>query len=142
MDANGYQQWEKTFGTKGEAWGVLQTSDSGYIIAERIPDIRLIKVDTTGNEQWNWTFGGPNTDIGSSIQKTSDDGYILAGYTQSYGAGDRDGWVIRIRESSATASETKIPDINKSTERSTPGFEILGAMISVSILFLLMRKRT
>lgn len=193
LDANGNQQWEKILGTKGEAWAVLQTSDSGYIIAERInSDIRLIKVDTTGNEQWNRTFGGPNTDIGSSIQKTSDDGYILAGYTksygagdrdawviktdasgneqwnktfggekrdelyfvnetsrgyyilagytQSYGAGDRDAWLIRIREPSAATSETTVPD--KSIEKSTTGFEILGAMVSIVISFLLIRKRT
>ncbi len=143
LDANGHQQWEKILDTKGEARDVLQTSDSGYIIAERIKsDTRLIKVDTTGNEQWNRTFGGEKRDGFYFVNETYRGDYILAGSTQSYGSGDRDAWLIRIREPSATASETTIPDINKPAEKSTPGFEIFRAMVSIIILFLLMRKRT
>jgi len=195
LDANGNQQWEKILGTKGQAWAVLQTSDSGYIILDNMnSDMSLIKMDATGNEQWNRTFGGPNGEFGLSLKKTSDDGYILAGYTksfgagdrdawviktdasgneqwnktfggekrdefyfvnetsrgdyilagytQSYGAGDRDAWVIRIKEPNASASETTVPDINKPVEKSTPGFEILGAMVSGVLLFHFMRKRT
>ncbi len=97
----------------------------------------MIKTDASGNEQWNKTFGGEKRDEFYFVNETSRGDYILAGYTQSYGAGDRDAWLIRIREPSAAASETTVMDNNKPVEKSTPGFEILGAMISVGILFLL-----
>ena len=46
-------------------------------------------------EEWNRTFGGAKEDVGISVQQSSDDGYILAGKTQSYGGGDADAWLIK-----------------------------------------------
>lgn len=47
------------------------------------------------SEEWNKTFGGPGDDIANSAQQTSDGGYVVAGYTNSYGAGDDDAWLIK-----------------------------------------------
>ena len=46
-------------------------------------------------EEWNRTFEGAKEDVGISVQQSSDDGYILAGKTQSYGGGDADAWLIK-----------------------------------------------
>ena len=109
-DSNGYEQWNKTFGGQGADYAnsVQQTSDGGYIIAgmttsygaytpygARHGDFWLVKTDSNGDEQWNKTFGGINCDEAHSVQQTSDGGYILAGKTQSYGAGDYDFWLVK-----------------------------------------------
>ena len=73
---------------------VQQTTDRGYILAGYTKsygsdkgDFWLVKPDPDGNKQWDKTFGGTDRDWAHSVQQTSDGGYILAGYTNSYGVG-------------------------------------------------------
>ncbi len=95
-DAFGDTSWTRTYG--GAEWdegcSVQPTSDGGYIVTGTTnsfgaggSDVYLIKTDSSGDTLWTKTFGGADNDRGSSVQQTTDSGYIIAGYTSSFGAG-------------------------------------------------------
>ncbi|MDD5110578.1 MAG: alpha/beta fold hydrolase [Patescibacteria group bacterium] len=97
-------EWEKTFG--GTNWDngywVQQTADGGYIVTGVTSsfgaggrDVYLVKTDASGNLAWQKTFGGVGVDEAFSVQQTSDDGYIMAGWTESFGAGGYDVYVVK-----------------------------------------------
>lgn len=104
MDANGDSLWSRTYGGSGDEWclSVQQTSDGGYITAGYTEsfgagdyDFWLVKTDVDGDSLWSRTFGGSNDDECSSVQQTSDGGYILGGATGSFGADSWDLWLVK-----------------------------------------------
>jgi hypothetical protein len=107
LDDTGDVQWQKTYGGANSdvANSIQQTSDGGYIVAGSTysfgagnGDIWVLKLDETGNVLWQKTYGGANYDMAKSIQQTLDGGYIAAGYTESFGAGYDDAWVLKLDE--------------------------------------------
>jgi hypothetical protein len=98
------KQWDKTFGGSGNdaGYAVIQANDGGFVIAGSTTsygaggtDAWLIKTDSNGNKLWDKTFGGAGNDVARSVARTFDGGYILGGYTNSYGAGNYDFWLIK-----------------------------------------------
>ena len=103
-DSEGNKIWDYFFDESGEDGGmsVQQTSDGGYIIGgitssfgNGEDDVWLIKIDSQGNEMWNKTFGGSSNDVCYSVQQTIDSGYITCGFTESFGNGEKDVWLIK-----------------------------------------------
>ena len=58
----------------------------------------VVKLSSSFNHIWTKTVGGEGYDDGYDIQELSDTGFIVAGYTNSYGSGSEDGWIIRLEE--------------------------------------------
>ena len=105
VNSNGEMEWERTYGGDDTEYGrtIQQTVDGGYIIIGQIEsfalgynDAYLIKTDSQGNEIWSQTFGGQGTDQGRQVVNTLDEGYLISGYTDSFGTlGGFNFWLVK-----------------------------------------------
>ncbi|MFZ7138967.1 MAG: hypothetical protein ACOWW1_11195, partial [archaeon] len=87
---------ETEFAVKANS--IIETSDGEYAVAGGLyspDDFWLIKLDESGNIVWNRTYGGKQQDVVYSLVETSDGGYALAGFTESFGDGSRDFWLVK-----------------------------------------------
>ena len=106
LDASGNIAWQKSLGgsVNDEANSVSQTSDGGFIIAGSTysndgdvsgnhgnGDYWIVKLDQSGNIQWQKNYGGSENDLATYIQQTDEGGFITAGRSYS-NDGDVAGW--------------------------------------------------
>jgi len=93
--------WMRVFTTTEDMFWVTPLSSGGYIACggsgPSTRDVFIVKTDALGNTMAGWpkTIGGSSTDVGNCIKPTADGGYIIAGNTDSYGAGSTDVYVIK-----------------------------------------------
>jgi uncharacterized delta-60 repeat protein len=115
IDADGDTLWTRTYGGSGrdEGRSVHQTTDGGYIVAGYSwsfgagqSDFYLVRTDADGDTLWTHTYGGTRWDYGRSVQQTADGGYILTGYTDSFGAGGTDLYLVK------TVGEAQEPEVS------------------------------
>jgi len=108
LDVNGALQWSKTVGGTDldAAHSIIQTTDGGYAVAGLSNsfgagslDMYIVKLDGSGNLQWGKTVGGTGLDRAFSIIQTTDGGYISAGWTNSFGAGGSDMYIVKLSSS-------------------------------------------
>jgi len=106
IDPNGDLIWNQTYGTNGsqEAHSITAAS-GGYVM---IGDTQstgteihawVVKVDWNGTELWSETVGGDKSDSPAYVTASTDGGYLVAGFTFSWGAGNRDFWLFKIDDS-------------------------------------------
>ena len=61
----------------------------------------FVKIDSVGNEEWNQTVGGVENEVGTDVVYLPDEGYYAAGYSNSYGTGSYDAYLVRLEGDSA-----------------------------------------
>ena len=117
LDESGDVVWQKCLGGSSSDYvhNIEQTSDGGYIVVgfsnsndgnvtgnHGGKDSWVVKLDTSGNVVWQKCLGGSSSDFGSSIEQTSDGGYIVAGGSNSTDGnvtgnhGSQDSWVVKL----------------------------------------------
>ena len=117
LNSNANIEWEKTYGgsSTDEAKSIQQTIDGGYIVAgsttsndgdvsnnNGYTDAWILKLNTNGAIEWQKTYGGSAGDALTNIKQTTDNGYIVVGYTGSddgdipNNKGYFDAWIIKI----------------------------------------------
>jgi len=105
LTSDGSIEWQKTYGGSehDSADTIQQVADRGYIVkagtdsfGEGDGDVWLLKLNRSGGIVWQKSYGGSQSDVAAGIQQTKDGGYIIAGTTESYGAGGSDGWVFKL----------------------------------------------
>lgn len=113
-DSLGDTLWTRTYGGTDYDGGfsVQKTYDSNYIITgytksfgSGLADVYLIKVDENGDTLRTMAYGWAEADIGYCLQQTTDSGYIITGYTKSFGTGDWD--VLLVKTQSDVGIEEK-----------------------------------
>jgi len=151
VDSTGSHEWNQTYGGPNSdyAYSVVETGDGGYALAGRTrsfgtggADFWLVKVDSTGSHEWNQTYGGAGNDpahtvIEASLVGTGDGGYVLAGFTLSFGAGGQDGWLVKTdaggnMEWNQTYGGSYDDVINSVAETSDKGYVLAGLTASSS----------
>jgi len=114
LNSDGTVAWQKTYGGVGndEAYAVQQTADNGYVVAGMTDsygagsgDAWLLKLNSDGTVAWQKTYGGVGNDEAYAVQQTADNGYIVAGVTDSFGAGYRDVWTFKLDSDGTVAWE-------------------------------------
>jgi hypothetical protein len=126
INSSGVKQWDRRYGTyhQDRLTDVHSTSEGGYILAGYVPavtngdrtqtclpiqnsqqwDIWLLKINSSGDTEWDAGYGGINQEIMGDIEPTNDGGYILGAYSASPAScdksqspvGDYDYWLVKL----------------------------------------------
>ncbi|GBC85869.1 hypothetical protein HRbin11_02328 [bacterium HR11] len=102
LNAAGGLVWQKVYGP-GVAYGLDRTSDGGFVVAGATTafgaaglDAWVLRLDAQGNVVWQRRYGGSGSDVAYSVRAVPDGGFVVAGFTTSFGAGSYDAWVLRL----------------------------------------------
>ncbi|MFC1593319.1 T9SS type A sorting domain-containing protein [Candidatus Neomarinimicrobiota bacterium] len=105
LDGDGNEVWREQFGgNKDDNATSLVKTDGGYLLVgdsgsfsdDTNKDIYIVKVDLSGNKQWDKTYGGSEGESASEVINTTDGGFAIVGKTNSKGAGDQDIWLLKL----------------------------------------------
>ena len=116
-DASGDTLWTRHYGSgeMGCSYSIEQTNDGGYIMGGYVDPFEgedeaqfyLVKTDPLGSVVWERTYGTENGwDFGRCIRQTNDGGYVVTGWTDSFGEGGMDIWLLRLESESSACSYT------------------------------------
>lgn len=144
LSAEGVPLLQKAFGGAGfeVAYSIRPTQDGGYWVGGWTNsfgaggyDFWIVRLHSDGTLARQKTLGGAGQDLLYSMETTSDDGCIVTGATRSFGAGDYDFWILKLRSDDSVewqktfgGSSEDIPASLRKT--SNGGFVVAGSTLS------------
>ena len=96
--------WARTYGGSlaDDASAFVQTADGGYVLTGYTysfgagnQDFWLVKTNAGGDSVWSRTFGGPGFEGANTLAQTTDGGFVLAGFSNSFGVGGYNLWLVK-----------------------------------------------
>lgn len=140
IDEEGYTYWDQDYGGSGEdrITSVQVTASGDALFAGATTsfgnggyDAWLARVDSQGDKQNEWGFGGSGADYAFGNIRTADDGFLLTGQTASFGSGGTDAWLIKTdgdvtlqwNETYGTSGD----DYARATHAASDGYVVAGA---------------
>ena len=93
------------------------------IILTSFPFINAVGASS---ELWSQTSGGTGSEAAYALVETSDGGFALAGYTDSFGAGSRDFWLVK-------TDHQGIPEF--------PSWILMPLLLAATLAVIIYRKR-
>ena len=149
-DSAGNEQWAKLYDTSYEnivyqmGTCLINTNDGGFAFVGQVQykdagstftDIWLFKIDSSGNMQWNSTFGRQGSDTACCIIQLQNQDFLIAGYAGSYGSIPSDALLIKTNSNGAmlwnkTYGGTKANEINAVIETDDGGCALAGSTSS------------
>ena len=144
---DGTMVWEKTFGGYNDDNGVSidKTSDGCYLLLGTTysfgtgeSDYYLIKIDEEGNEIWSKTYGGVLHSYATNLLSTKDNGFIIIGYSQSFGEGHYDIYIVRCDSSGNIIWDNSYGGSNRDIgfdiiQTADEGFVVIGTTESFGV---------
>ena len=112
-DSLGDTVWTRTYGgpEHDRAHSICQTRDSGFILTgwsnsfvNNDWDIYIVRTDFKGDTLWTKTVSSPGVDNGKYVRQTSDNGFIITGFTSPLGEDSCNAWLIKIGPESDTTN--------------------------------------
>ncbi|MHA1967122.1 MAG: hypothetical protein ACW964_04885 [Candidatus Hodarchaeales archaeon] len=152
-DSNGILEWSNIHGGKEDdrAHSIIQDEEGNLVLtgytdsihSTRLGDVGnsesnnrdaiILKMDIAGKILWNYRIGGKKNDGMNSIIQTTDGNFVLAGYTESYGKGEQDIWLIKIEKENFEYSYGK--------SRNTPGLIFSISFPALMLIVLLLKYK-
>ena len=112
LTPEGAEEWNRTYGGEetDTARSIIRTGDGNLLFAGNLTlvtnvtrldtDAWIVKIDPSGGEIWNRTYGGPDVNASANaVTRIDDGGYVFVGSTTAWGGNESDAWVVRLNES-------------------------------------------
>jgi hypothetical protein len=118
-DSLGNEQWSRTYGGAAgdRCFAVAPADDGGYVLAGQTysegggdRDAYVLKTDADGEREWSRTFGGPASDVGHAVTRTSDGAFVVTGYTTSFATSGDDPYLIKL-DTGGETQWTRVLDV-------------------------------